>query len=154
MAKLIVLDSGVLGMISNPKTTPENLACGSWLSAQLNCNALVFIPEIVDYEVRRELLRANKLNGLRRLDSFCLVLRYEPLDTAIMRKSAQLWALTRQQGKPTAAPGSIVCDVILCAQALQIAARPRHADDSLVVATTNPRHLRQFIAAEPWQDIS
>jgi hypothetical protein len=30
----------------------------------------VIVPEIVDYEVRRELLRANKQSGLVRLNTF------------------------------------------------------------------------------------
>ena len=154
MAKVIVLDSGVLGIVTNPKSTLQTQDCTAWLLGHLNRGALAFIPEIADYEVRRELVRSNKQRGLQRLDAFNAALYYEPLTTTTMRHAAQLWAQSRQQGKPTAPPQSLDCDVILCAQALQIKARPRHADDDLVVATTNTRHLRQFVAAEEWQDIS
>ena len=154
MAKVIVLDSGVLGLLTNPSSKQTAEDCKAWFRLQVRRDALIFVPEVADYEVRRELLRANKQRGLRRLEEFNSALHYEPLTTTTMRQAAQLWAQSRQQGRPTAVPQSLDCDVILCAQALQILARPRHAADDLVVATTNTRHLRQFVAAEEWQDIA
>jgi predicted nucleic acid-binding protein len=152
--KLIVMDSGVLGLATNPNHTPESLACSQWLYQRLSEGALVFVPEVADYEVRRELIRANKTKGLLRLDALNAALNYVPLTTATMRLAAQLWAQARQKGRPTAPPGALDCDVLLCAQALQIAARPRHAADELVIATTNTRHLQQFVAADEWQNIA
>lgn len=57
----------------------------------------IFIPEIADYEVRRELLRARKLRGLARLDLLKDSLEYLPLTTPIMLRAAELWAQARQQ---------------------------------------------------------
>lgn len=39
-----------------------------WLQNHINSGSRVIIPEIADYEVRRELLRANKIKGIARLD--------------------------------------------------------------------------------------
>ena len=153
MAKIIVLDSGVLGLATNPKATVQNQNCVAWLRSHVRQNALIVVPEIADYEVRRELIRARKTRGLLHLDAFINLTLYEPLTTAAMRQAAQLWAQARQTGRGTAAPDALDGDVIVCAQALQIAARPRHVGDDLVVATTNTRHLRPFVTAEEWLNI-
>jgi hypothetical protein len=50
------------------------------------------IPEIADYEVRRELLRARREVGIRRLDQLKEALTYLPITTAVMLRAAQLWA--------------------------------------------------------------
>lgn len=60
MSVIVLLDAGPLGTVTNPKSSPENEACKNWL-ANLAYNGIeVVIPEIADYEVRRELLRAGK----------------------------------------------------------------------------------------------
>jgi hypothetical protein len=53
------------------------------------------VPEIADYEVRRELLRANKVRGIARLDLLKNSIGYLPLTTPIMLKAAELWAQAR-----------------------------------------------------------
>ena len=65
---IVLLDAGPLGMASNPKASPRNRACYEWLLSVLTEGGTVLVPEIADYEVRRELLRANKTSGLNRLD--------------------------------------------------------------------------------------
>ena len=50
-------------MITNPKSSPENEACKNWLASLAYNGVEVVIPEIADYEVRRELLRAGKERG-------------------------------------------------------------------------------------------
>ncbi len=70
MSRLILLDSGPLGMVTNPKAKGIPLDCQLWLKSLLRRGERVAIPEIADYEVRRELLRAGLLQSLRRLDNF------------------------------------------------------------------------------------
>ncbi|HBL13267.1 MAG TPA: nuclease [Cyanobacteria bacterium UBA11162] len=106
----------------------------------------VIIPEIADYEVRRELLRANKTKGIARLDNLAKFLEYLPLTTIAMRQAAQLWAQARQQGQPTAGDKTIDADMILAAQAITLGVPD-------VVATTNVGHLSRFVAADLWQNI-
>lgn len=115
-----------------------------WLQAHLAADAIVYLPEIADYEVRRELLRANKAASIRRLDDLQRTLVYLPLDTATLRRAAELWAMARNQGMPTADPKEIDADVILAAQAERVGA---------IVATENVGHLARFVVAKPWQDI-
>ena len=81
----------------------------------------VFIPEIADYEVRRELLRAGKTAGVMRLGELQKVFTYLPITTSVMRRAAALWAAARNQGRPTADPKALDGDVILAAQALEAA---------------------------------
>ncbi|MEA2525462.1 MAG: hypothetical protein QOF73_2689 [Thermomicrobiales bacterium] len=69
MPRVVVLDSGPLGLATNPRGTEAAARCNAWLEDLLVRGTRVVIPEIADDEVRRELLRANKLAGVRRLDA-------------------------------------------------------------------------------------
>lgn len=102
MSGVVLLDAGPLGLVTNPKRSPVATACAQWLQSLLNSGWRVILPEICDYEVRRELLRANKPAGVAQLDALAAALEYLPLTTAAMRRAAELWAQARQQGQPTA----------------------------------------------------
>jgi predicted nucleic acid-binding protein len=148
MSRYIFLDAGPLGMVTNPKASGVTLECQLWLDAQLLKGAIVLIPEIADYEVRRELLRAGKLRGIRQLDQFKTVFEYVPLTTEMMLKAAELWAKARQLGQPTADPDALDGDVILAAQALIIAQQRQW---EITIVTTNVGHLARFTTAQNWQ---
>jgi predicted nucleic acid-binding protein len=105
------------------------------------------VPEITDYEVRRELIRAGKRGSIRRLDALAQATEYQPITTAVMRLAAELWAQARQQGRPTAGDNTIDADMILAAQALTLGV------PNVIVATTNVGHLTHFVPAELWQNI-
>ena len=102
MSRLILLDSGPLRMVTNPKATGTPLDCQLWLKSLLRRGEKVAIREISDYEVRRELLRANLLRSLQRLDNLKQVLDYISIQTATMFLAAELWAEARKIGQPTA----------------------------------------------------
>jgi hypothetical protein len=89
MSLVVLLDAGPLGMITNPKSSPENEACKNWLAGLAYHGVEVVIPEIADYEVRRELLRAGKDRGLGRLDALKGMLGYAPITTPVMLKAAE-----------------------------------------------------------------
>jgi predicted nucleic acid-binding protein len=111
----------------------------------------IVVPEIVHYELRRELLRLGKTKALRDLHTFNNAIpdRYVPITTDAMNLAAELWADARRRGFPTAPRDAIDVDVILAAQILSLGLRP--AD--FVVATTNMTHLAQFVPAELWSSI-
>jgi hypothetical protein len=67
----------------------------------------VVVPEIEDYEVRRELLRAGKDSGLGRLDAFKALLSYAPITTPVMLKAAEFWATARTMGRHSADDASL-----------------------------------------------
>lgn len=105
----------------------------------------MYLPEITDYEVRRELLRANKLRSLRRLDFLARRVIYLPLDTPTLRRAAELWAHARTVGHVTASPEALDADVILAAQAESVGA---------TMVTENVSHLAFFGPADRWQNLS
>ena len=117
MSRVVFLDAGPIGLVTNPNLSPESTLCTRWLQTLITSNIRVIIPEIADYEVRRELLRANKVRGIARLDELANSLEYLPITTAAMRQAAMFWAQARQQGQPTAADKTIDSDMILAAQA-------------------------------------
>lgn len=73
------------------------------------------VPEIADYEVRRELIRAKKREGIERLNALIKQLDYLAITTPAMRKAAEYWAQARRQGRPLAADAALDGDVILAA---------------------------------------
>jgi predicted nucleic acid-binding protein len=143
----VLLDAGPLGLLSNPRRSAAASAGRKWLDALSAAGRRVIVPEIADYEVRRELLRVKRLRGIANLDQLARQLEYLPLTTTAMRTAAELWAAARQQGQPTAADGALDADVILAAQALTL------GTPDVVVATMNVGHLSRFVPAEAWQNI-
>jgi predicted nucleic acid-binding protein len=124
------------------------VACKQWLASLLAAGRRVLVPEITDYEVRRELLRIGRRAAVVRLDALAQATEYLPLTTAAMRRAAELWAQARQQGQPTAGDNTIDADMILAGQALTLGAA------AVVIATTNVGHLARFVPADLWQNIT
>jgi hypothetical protein len=137
-------------MITNPRNSPENEACKAWLASLAYKGVEVVIPEIADYEVRRELLRAGKLRGLGRLDALKSLLEYAPITTPVMLKAAEFWASARNMGRQTAVDASLDADMILAAQARALV---RSGDETLI-ATANVGHLALFSPARIWREIA
>jgi predicted nucleic acid-binding protein len=150
MSRVVLLDSGPLGLATNPRHSPDAYACNVWLSSLVSHGVEVMIPEIADYEVRRELLRADKLKGLERLDALKALVDYVPLTTQAMLKAAQFWADVRKQGRPTADDKALDGDVILAAQAALIGEQGHE----VIIATTNVGHLARLVNAREWRNIS
>ena len=150
MSRIILLDAGPLGMITNPKSSPLNEDCKNWLAALVYTGAEIVIPEIVDYEVRRELIRAGKHEGLARLDALKGILRYSPITTRVMLQAAEFWATARNAGRQSADDTSLDADVILAAQAGTLVRR----GEETIIATTNVRHLSLFATAQLWSEIA
>jgi len=147
VSRVVVLDAGPLGMLCNTRVTALTLACNQWLDSLLVAGNRIAIPEIADYEVRREMLRLKRIKNLARLDRLALQLEYWPLGTAAMRQAAEFWATARQQGQPTAAGSALDADVILAAQTAV------SGESDCVIATTNVGHLSRFVTAELWRNI-
>ncbi len=146
MSRFILLDSGPLGRLSHPRNSTE---IDQWALRQGRNGVIVTIPETIDYEVRRELLRAGKQRGLRRLDVLKNTLYYQPLTTETMLKAAEYWSQGRRQGRPTATPEALDVDVVLAAQAWVLS----NVGRQVVVATDNPGHLSLFVTAVDWQQM-
>jgi predicted nucleic acid-binding protein len=111
----------------------------------LSARRPLLVPEIADFEVRRNLLLHKNARSLARLDILKADLIYTPITTAHMLKAAELWADSRLKGQPTADPKELDCDVILAAMAL---------DSGAIVATENVGHLARYVTALHWQQIA
>src|SRR6266508_2307606 len=117
MSRSVFLDSGPLGLLGQSARFPQSIACNDWLTALLAGGVRVLVPEIADYEVRRELLRLRKTASIARLDALESRLEYLPITTAAIRQAALFWAQVRQQGRPTSGAEALDADAILAAQA-------------------------------------
>ena len=150
---IVLLDSSPLGLITNAnrKNNEEAEKCARWLTDLLENSIPVYIPEICDYEVRRELTRIKSLKALRRLDDLQRVkgIEYLPITTKIMLKASDLWADARQKGKATSGDKALDGDVILAATAIS-----SFLLEKTVIATSNTKHLTWFTDAREWQEIT
>jgi predicted nucleic acid-binding protein len=147
VSKIIALDTGPLGMIAHSK---RNRDVSKWYERLLVSGVQIVIPEICDYELRRELVRKGLRRSLRHLDGLGHTLTYLPITTEAMRRAADLWARMRNEGTPTTDEKALDADVILCAQVQLLSEQSRH---ELVVATTNVRHLSRMVPARLWSEI-
>ena len=145
------LDSGPLGLLTQPQRTESVFAITRWLEQQLRLGARVLVPAIVYYEIKRELLRARKMSGIRRLEDFVSAdpARYIPLSDQALHLAADLWARARQSGRPTAEPAALDIDVLIVAQSLSLGL----PESQVFVVTGNARHLSQFISTLDWRTL-
>ena len=148
---LLILDSGPLGMLCNSKSTGVSQQASQWAWERLASGDELAVPEIADYEVRRELLRGGKQASVARLDELRVIYTYLPLTTEVMHDAALLWADARNAGRPTAHQAALDGDVILAAQARS--AQAAHGRGAVVVATTNVDHLARYTRAQQWFEI-
>lgn len=150
MSQIILLDTGPLGLVSNPKWSAKSEKCNEWLEERLSERVKVFVPEIADYELRRELIRAGKIKGIAKLNDLKRSLGYIPINTWTMLKAAEYWAQARRLGRPTSRDAALDADVILAAQAAFL----KDKGHIIIVATSNPKHLDMFVDARDWKDIT
>ena len=152
MAQIVLLDTGPLGLVTHPKAATKNAEAAEWLRNLITADIAVLVPEICDYELRRELLRAGKERSVAVLDRYKETLGYIPLTTDAMIRAATFWSIARQGGKPTAPDLALDADAILAGQAATLA--DGELDSDVLIATTNVGHLSRFVPAQEWQNIS
>ena len=144
MARRLFLDTGPLGLVTHPRVAES---ANQKIRALCEHDFDPSVPDVCDYELRRELIRAGKEEGRIRLDQLIKVFGMINVTPDIWRQAAQLWARARNQGRPTADPKALDADVILAAEAL--------AHDA-VVLTTDPGDLGALIGADrviTWRDL-
>jgi hypothetical protein len=103
MSDVVLLDAGPLGMISHPRARSEIV---SWLARLVSAGVEVLIPEIADYEVRRELLRAGRKKGVQRLDELKESLGFVPITSSAMLRAAEI-LVGGAKARPTHRSGRI-----------------------------------------------
>jgi hypothetical protein len=151
VATYVFLDSGPLWLACKGSNNQKAEHCRAWIKGLRDKGYVVIVPEIADYETRRELIRSNNIEWLRQLNALAATSLLK-LTRAAMLKAAEFWAKLRNEGMATAEPNELDCDAILAAQAIT-AAQP---GDTVIIATTNPGHLVRFpgVTASPWEFVS
>ena len=147
---LYLLDSGPLGLASNPRASEDAGRCLAWMQRVLNAGSAVMVPDVVCYEVRRELIRAGKTKGLARLDSLVEELGRIPIGPSAWDFAAELWAHARRDGKPTAKEDALDADVLVAAVA-HLAAEDGWI---VVVVSDKPGHLGRFATVADWRTLA
>ena len=134
----LFLDTGPLGQVVHPR---QNKPIHFWLQRVLEAGIEVVVPEICDYELKRNLLIEGLTESLRRLDVTKGFLSYRRITTPIMVRAAELWAEARREGRPSADKNALDADVILAASAEAVGG---------IVITDNIGHLNLFVEARHW----
>jgi hypothetical protein len=88
--RLVFLDSGPLGLLTNPRGKSKPDQCRHWVKDRAAAGVRVFVPEIADYEVRRKLIHIGATAGIQRLDQVKATLDYAPISTDVMLLAAKL----------------------------------------------------------------
>jgi predicted nucleic acid-binding protein len=151
MKQFIFLDSAPLGLLFQKAHIAPAEACRAWAKERMSAGARLLVPEIIHYEIRRELLRLGKTSALKSLEQFVHAEpdRFRSLTSRDLELAAEFWAESRRRGMPTADARALDIDVILAAQ-VRDAGLPL---SDLVVATTNSKHLSQFVPAAEWSTV-
>ncbi len=149
--RIVILDSTPLGLLVRSPGTPEADASQEWFLRHSLNQVRFYVPEIILYELRRELLRLDLTADLALLEALVnegsdrLLLLGSPALTL----AAELWAKVRRVGRPTADRSALDIDVILAAQVLTAGWNI----DDVIVATSNTKHIQLFVPAAAWVDI-
>jgi hypothetical protein len=147
---IVLLDSSVLGLICHSDSTnQEAKECNQWVAELLGKSHSVCIPEICDYETRRNLILENLQKSISILDRLQSYLQYLPVTTPVLLKAAELWAASHVMHRPTADKKELNVDIILCAQS-KVSVQQF---DDVVVATENVGHIGLFSNAMKWRNI-
>jgi hypothetical protein len=102
MSLPLLLDSNILGLVVQP-TVEENAPVVATIARLFeDVRFRVYLPEVIDYELRRKLLhlaqrphqtRKWAQEALKSLDRLALI-NYAPIATETLRLAAKLWAQT------------------------------------------------------------
>lgn len=152
--EIVLLDSGPLGWIVHLTSRKEIvIKCQQWFKT-ITKNYLVCIPEIVDYEVRRELIHKKLTKSIERLDELKGLknIDYIPITTEIILKAAELWGWAHSTGQQTAGKEALDGDVILAATAIITS---QNEGKKVIIATTNVSDLQRYHTdTKYWEDES
>jgi predicted nucleic acid-binding protein len=146
MSSIVALDARPITQIAHPRKFD---AISEWVERVAASGRRVVVPEVADYEARRGLLRKEAPRQLEELDVLLDSVLYLPLDTAQMRRAAEVWADARQSGRPFTDDDRLDGDAILIAQTEELGDRR-----SVTFITKNEKHFSHYINAMWWKDFT
>jgi hypothetical protein len=156
---IVFLDSNILGLICSTNTLFEEAEqCKKWFYGSVVRGIRFITSDLCDYEVKRGLISSAMRNnrsapGLSLLDALKTdgFVEFRSVSTADFHLAANLWAIASTQGNTTRDEKNIDVDIILSAQYQLI--RDENPGRSVIMATTNLKHLSLFCDAAHWRDI-
>ena len=149
----MLLDSGPVGLLARARSTRSPAReCNEWAASMLQAGHRLIVPESIDFEVRRELVRLGNQRALLRLNPLPIRLGFHDVSSQVLRQAAHFWVEARRRGKPTADRHSLDIDMILAGHAATIG--EHHSREQVLIATTNVQHLRMFADAREWSSIT
>ena len=149
MIRVVLLDSGPLGLLCNSRGGAASTDCNRWLNQIQQYGVKVVISAIADFEVRRELVLAGLMPSVVRLDRLMNLCIYMPVTQEVVAKASELWSDARRGGQPTADPLALDADVLIAAQAQCL----EDAGFKVIVATFNAVHIGRYVRALSWTEI-
>jgi toxin FitB len=142
VARIFIFDSDPAGLVCHEPGNPERAGVWNWMLKEWVAGAIIVIPAIVDYEVRRSLILAETWESVERLDAlYDHHVRYLPISQDALKRAAELWARARREHRPTASDPALDGDVIMSAQAMEFCS---DADDWQVI-TENVEHIARYV---------
>jgi len=150
MPQSLLLDSNILTCVLRPEVAENRPVATAILRILEDPRYELFVPEIIDYEIRRKLLHmAHHRHQARKWAKEALTLLddlhsvgYLPLTTNTMKMAASLWAEARAEGELRGPEGSLDVDVILAAQAKQAGGH---------IVTMNEKHFIYLVEVFDWR---
>ena len=151
MDRYVLLDSGPLGLAVCRRGTKNVDELRVRLAESELAGRSILIPAVIEYEVRRELVRLGATAKLRKLENLRERFFVLPISEAAWFRAAEYWALLRRMGVPTGSDAALDADAILAGCAATVG-RP---GDEVIIASSNVRHLSRFpgIDAREWTSI-
>ena len=145
--KHVFLDSSPLSLLCNPKINPVTTAINDCVAALMTAGHGIYLPELTNFELRRELSRAGKTRSITLPNALQSRFLYLPVNTIALLRAANLWTGARNQGTATTGPLKLDIDVILAAQVQEFAEANSIPDNETVIATSNAVRLSRSRAA-------
>ncbi|MEG3436898.1 hypothetical protein V0288_07180 [Pannus brasiliensis CCIBt3594] len=146
---IILLDSGVLGALSNPNESEINARLEQWLFNKIKWGSLI-TSQVCKYEVKRSLLKIQS-KGINKLADLEELIDFIPIVDRDIEIACELWVKSITEGIQVAPERDINFDIILCAQWQRL--QEENPGRKVIIATTNLRHLRRFAEAELWENL-
>lgn len=153
---IIFLDTNILGKLSNPNQVGETFKCQQWFEKLLVRGVYFVSSELCFYEVKRSLILAVKKGGtnrgIKKLEELRLFVDVLVVNKQISELASQIWAETKLQGIPTANLENIDIDIIISAHWQLL--NQEFPGRSIIVSTTNIKHLGLLTDAREWHNIN
>jgi predicted nucleic acid-binding protein len=153
---IIFLDTNIIGKLSNPNGITQALECQAWFERLLVRGVYFTSSELCFYELKRSLIielnRGGTNRGIERLNDLRMFVDVLPVDRLVSDIAAEIWAVARSQGTPTADRKNLDIDIIIAAH-WQLLSQ-QFPGREVVISTTNIKHLVLFANAREWESIT